>query len=683
MSVTLESAFNTTLTQSLKASGSDTTISLAAVPLTVTSGVMKIGSGTNAEWVYFGGVSSLTITSVNRGLDKDATANNDVTSTNKKDHAIGAPVRLVAHSLTLNRKANLDTDNAHTAGKTTHTSTTESQFQVQSLTTAERDALTGVANGDLVYNETTGAFNGRETGSWSAFGAGAATPNASTTVAGKSELATASEFELGTATGGTGSELVVTPTQARNGLDLEAGENLADEDLVSVESDGKAWKTLRSADNVADTSDTQPYNIVKVVYLTDDLCVNVGRRTNNNLFATAISFSRKTPTQGTRVNFDQTTSADFSVVATGTDSFVVSYIDSVDANKLYATAFTVSGTTIIAGTATKLYDASAANAGVDSCKLDTDKFLVSFNQTTTADPYVVACTVSGTTITAGTAATMEATTMAGSMTRCEQITTDVAGVLWDDGTNLSYGVASVSGTTITANTLVDLYADTIDYSDKLLLMEDGYTMLFFKNFTSGIIKVSQIVNSDANDWDNSGYNAAGDFQIQVDTQTIESLQASEVFDMGNNNIGVISNSTSSAGTDRIRFNVYKWRGNTLDLQFSTTLTTDITTATMVSGCKLTDNGNKAFLIVRDGGDSNQMKYSIYWDTTPQFLGSCVAATTAGNDAPIITSRSVSDTGLVAGTVYYAGNAGAAATHDGTNGQTKIGVATTTTNLYLN
>lgn len=83
-------------------------------------------------------------------------------------------------------------------------------LRVKSLTTTERDALTP-SNGALIYNTTTGEFNVYQGGAWSVVASGSTQPDASTTVAGKVELATQSELNAGTPTGGTGASLVPTP----------------------------------------------------------------------------------------------------------------------------------------------------------------------------------------------------------------------------------------------------------------------------------------------------------------------------------------------------------------------------------------------------------------------------------------------------------------------------------------
>lgn len=79
-----------------------------------------------------------------------------------------------------------------------------------SLTTAQRNALTP-ADGDLVFDTDDGLPYVYYGGSWNSVDTGTTTPNASTTVAGKVELATQAEADAGTSTGGTGAALVTSP----------------------------------------------------------------------------------------------------------------------------------------------------------------------------------------------------------------------------------------------------------------------------------------------------------------------------------------------------------------------------------------------------------------------------------------------------------------------------------------
>ena len=92
-------------------------------------------------------------------------------------------------------------------GKVEFSGTTHAGLQANSLTTAQRDALTPV-NGDLIYNSSAGEFQVYQGGAWSTVSSGSTQPDGSTTVAGKYEEATLAEQGSATATGGTGARLV-------------------------------------------------------------------------------------------------------------------------------------------------------------------------------------------------------------------------------------------------------------------------------------------------------------------------------------------------------------------------------------------------------------------------------------------------------------------------------------------
>jgi microcystin-dependent protein len=209
----LESGFSSTLSTGIGTS--ETTIYVADLPLSVTSGVMLIGEKDTKEWISFTGVASSPnrITGVTRGLDKDATSTTDNGGADQPalSHVAGTRIRLVASHLDIFDKDGNNTisgNNTYT-GTQTFSSTTKATDIAQSVTTTQRDALTGVVNGTRVYNTTTGQMNWYEGGVWVANAAGGSVADASTTVAGKVEEATVAEQGTATAAGGTGARLFV------------------------------------------------------------------------------------------------------------------------------------------------------------------------------------------------------------------------------------------------------------------------------------------------------------------------------------------------------------------------------------------------------------------------------------------------------------------------------------------
>ena len=77
-------------------------------------------------------------------------------------------------------------------------------------TTARDAAITAPQNGDTCYVTADGVFYDYQGGAWASRATGS-TPNASTTVAGKVEIATQAENDAGTSTGATGALLSATP----------------------------------------------------------------------------------------------------------------------------------------------------------------------------------------------------------------------------------------------------------------------------------------------------------------------------------------------------------------------------------------------------------------------------------------------------------------------------------------
>lgn len=92
------------------------------------------------------------------------------------------------------------------SGAIRSTSTTVPAIRLNNVTSTQRDAMTA-SNGDMIYNTTTGTIQQYIGGAWTDVG-NTGTSDASTTVAGKIEIATAAERAAGTATGGTGAVLV-------------------------------------------------------------------------------------------------------------------------------------------------------------------------------------------------------------------------------------------------------------------------------------------------------------------------------------------------------------------------------------------------------------------------------------------------------------------------------------------
>jgi hypothetical protein len=574
------------------------------------------------------------------------------------------------------------------------------QNRVFADATARDAAIVSPSNGQMCYLTDTGVMYQYIGGAWTTYATGT-TSNGSETVAGKVELATNAEMGTSTSTGGTGARLVPPNDQLvqassgagdanklatlgstgkfangfiQVGTSLTAGENLTAGNAVAVESDGSAWKTIRSADAFAQMGSITNASALDCAYLTDDTEVVIYNSTTPNLVGAVITYSRRTPTAGTPVTIDAGVNLAGRVAALSSTKFVAVYSNNDDANKIYGTVCTVSGTVITAGTPVKLYDTEAVDAlTYDVCKIDTDKFLVVFRNATSDDPLAVACTVSGTVITAGTSSQLEATTMAGAA-RCAQISTDKAIAIYDDGTNISSMILSVSGTTITTNTATDMYAGSMSWGSGIFVI-DAERIYVWNNLTNGITRISILTNSDKSDDDDIGYNSVGDFTITSQVDATGAFSPKIAY-LGNDLIGVASAVTTD---DTVIFRVLKLGYGGAVTVFDSGAISGNTNVDDLCVAKLNSTFNKAVIFSRDSGATDAIKESVYLDTSDQFVGVVQTTTSAASSVPIISGKDATVSGLTAGTVYYVGDAGAVAT----TGVRRIGTATTTSNLYLN
>jgi hypothetical protein len=704
MGTVVETGRNYTLSQKIAEGESLTTVKLSDVPVTATSGVLRFGSGNNVEWMSYSArdESANTVTINTRGLNNNATGLTDGAAGNQKTFAVGTPVKLVEHSLQINNKVEKDEDGTITADLTFSGDIIFSlsiRMPVYADATARDAAITSPTNGMLAYLTDEGVMYQYIGGDWTTFATGT-TANGSTTVAGKFEEATVAEQGTATATGGTGARLVpanANLVKSSSGagdenkiallgsdgkfasgfvpseeLQLTAGENLTAGDLTYPESDGKAYKSIKNVssavqiDSITSDASHQSRNL----YISDSKFVTFYKN-SGNFYVVAGTVLGQTGTFGSPVIVDATGTTDVAMALIDTDKFVIIYRDDNDGSKLYGTVCTLSGTTITPGTPVKLYDTEAMdNKTIDVCKLDTDKFLAVGHGSTSDDPIAIACTVSGTVITAGTGAALEAVTMAtNGAVKCEQLVTDVAVCYYDDGTNVSVVNVTISGTTITTKTIVDLYTGFVDGDANIWVQDVNNIFLLNYVAASDIIMVNTIGNDDQATWDKINYLATGNFALQ----TGEGL--SMAFHIGLNRIGVTY--TSNAGGD-VSMDVYELYTSGANKIFTQQLISGFTTPSIFAGGKLSEYGNKLVITTRDSGDSNKIKYSVFLDTSDQFSGVVKTTVSATETATLLTGENATISGLTAGRQYYVGDAGAVAT----SGVRPIGFATTTTNLYL-
>ena len=155
-------------------------------------------------------ISGATLTLESRGV-----ADYEGGPSTAQTHSAGAKVIITDNWNTFKAIADAIASKADIAGETftgpiDFSGATNPGLKFNNLTTAQRTALTA-ANGMAVYDTDLGELYQYIGGAWSAVSAGSTQPNASTTVAGKVEQATASEIAAATEFGATGAPLFINP----------------------------------------------------------------------------------------------------------------------------------------------------------------------------------------------------------------------------------------------------------------------------------------------------------------------------------------------------------------------------------------------------------------------------------------------------------------------------------------
>lgn len=142
-------------------------------------------------------------------------------------------------------------------------------------------------------------------------------------------------------------------------------------------------------------------------------------------------------------------------IAHGTNSSNTSY--------LYGIVCTINGATITYGIDTQLSTSSGSGREISAVTLIDDKVFISMRLNTSNQLYGLVCTVSGTTITAGTATSLSGTTDSGGLANSTvALTTNRVFTAYCYGSGGSLGgvVCTISGTTITAGTKTQLNSNS-------------------------------------------------------------------------------------------------------------------------------------------------------------------------------------------------------------------------------
>lgn len=232
-----ETWFETTI--SSRVEPTDTTIKLAVAP-TATNGRWYIFNNAQKEWISYTGVSGTSITWVTRDLSQTA---DPATVWTGKTWIAWTIFRVVAmHDQIPDKKDSNVFTGTQTFTTVDFWSTGKFSVPVYATTTARDAAITSPTNWMVVYITADWSFYKYEAGAWSTFASGSVA-NATTTAAGKVELATQAEVELWTNTGWTWASLVATPWQLNPNNITSATPVASDKILFSDTSDSNKLKS--------------------------------------------------------------------------------------------------------------------------------------------------------------------------------------------------------------------------------------------------------------------------------------------------------------------------------------------------------------------------------------------------------------------------------------------------------
>jgi len=446
MANTVETGRNTTLNQKINSSDSNTTITMASVPWAVTTGVIEIGVGNNKEWASFTGVSSNDLTGVTMGFNQDATTMSSSTTANKNSHAVGTQVRLVNHSIDINNKFAKDGNNT-VSGANTYTGINnfddELNIPIYANAAARDAAITSPREGSGVKLTTEGVITDYLGGAWVTRTADT-TANASTTVAGRVEMATAAERAAGTAAGGTGALLVPT-----NDALVKTSSGSGDENKIPLLNSSGQF----DSGFIGDVNPTES--------LTTGENVTAGNALRMKVDGTVYKAMREAELGGISRLFTSPSERNIATAQIDDNKIVYCYIGGTNYN---ARVVTWDGEKATLGSATLLLTNTVATGKFDVVKIDTNKFALVTYLNSSTNGVAVVSTVSGSTITAGSSVAFETGAQTGSsLHKVSSSDTDVFTVAWeDDGTSdqARARTATVSGTVPTFGTEIVVSTDT-------------------------------------------------------------------------------------------------------------------------------------------------------------------------------------------------------------------------------
>lgn len=355
----------------------------------------------------------------------------------------------------------------------------------------------------------------------------------------------------------------------------------------------------------------------------------------DSLYCVVMSFdpATKTLSQGTASAATADLNTIYGFAKLNTDKFVVFYKEDASTTVIKYRVGTVSGTTITWGTAATFATAGTATQHIVACGTGTDKGVVYYNTSTNADTRVMAFTASGTVLTMGTAATVGANMNGGDEILMKKVATDKF-VIYSGSGYLQIG--TLSGTTITMGT-ESQYSTTVTNiraSFDIANPADNVLVFIFKNSSSSGLDIRACTVSGTTPTYGSVVNTI--FTASVNSAFLgqESATSFIVFEQSSGNAVKLTLS-----------------GATLT-NVGIVISGHINTVTMLKGIT-TANGN---ILVLGGSSTTFGIWCIGMAAT--WLGFVQSTVSRGNSVNVVTNgRDANQSGLIQGRHYQPNGSG--------------------------
>jgi hypothetical protein len=452
----------------------------------VNKGRLYFQNNLQEEWIEFSGVvasgTSFAYTITKRGVSQTADPATAGTGLTWISGSIGELVAM--HDQLADRQ-----DDNIFYGDINFGNTAKTGLIVENLTTAQRDALGVPANGAHIYNTSLGNHQFGQGGTWVTPGNTGSVVNATETAVGIVEIATTAEIAARTTTGGSEGRVVI-PADAQEYIGQQTfnlSQQMATGEIATLTDSAGETRIRRACDgNISDSFFL--HNAVQYMGVTPfspstcnigDGKVLVAYFNGSTVEVRAISYNGDVGITGALVSTAtaSTTASTPKLIPIATDTAVMLYND--NATSTNVRLITVSGTTVTLGSGFVVQAVNGTPIG--GVLISANKFAVAYLGGGVVRTAV--CTISGTTITAGTPVTVVASSVLGSICLCAP---DKYIVATDSADSKTY-VITVTGTVPAIGT-GQIY-DATGTQVSLLYLNPNRGVAFFQDATNRVARV--------------------------------------------------------------------------------------------------------------------------------------------------------------------------------------------------